>query len=100
MMPNSRAAKKYKNENELRNIDFKWDTAIKKTVTMRGSSLYKPFITVHALGRNGHKGDDVRYFMVVTIEAPNYYGSMYDEILRAYPRLEQIKTRNVNRVRT
>ena len=100
MMPNSRAAKKYKNENELRNIDFKWDTAIKKTVTMRGSSLYEPFITVHALGRNGHKGDDVRYFMVVTIEAPNYYGSMYDEILRAYPRLEQIKTRNVNRVRT
>lgn len=100
MMPNSRAAKNYKDENELRNTDLKWDTAIKKTVTLRGSSLYMPFITVHALGRNGHENDDVRYFMAVTIEAPNYQGSMYDEILSAYPRLEQIKTRNINRIRT
>lgn len=98
LLPDSKPAKTYRGENELRNNDLKWDTVIKKTITMRSKSLYMPFLTIHAMSRNGNT-DPVHYFMAVTIEALGYNGSLYDEILRTYPQLEQIRMRNVNRVR-
>lgn len=98
-MPISRSTKPYKDETVLRSVDLKWDTVVRKSVRMRGKSLYMPFITVHAMGRNGHEKDCVKYFIAITIEAKKYKGSLYDSILRTYPRLEQIRLKNANRIR-
>ena len=97
-MPISRSTKPYKDETVLRSVDLKWDTVVRKSVRMRGKSLYMPFITVHAMGRNGHEKDCVKYFIAITIEAKKYKGSLYDSILRTYPRLEQIRLKNANRI--
>lgn len=98
-MPDTKSPKTYKDEDELRNQDLKWDTVVKKTITMRGSSLYAPFIAVHAMNRDGTTDENIRYFMAVTIDVPRYQGSLYDEILRTYPKLERIKVRTESRVR-
>lgn len=98
VLPDSKPAKIYREENDLRNNDLKWDTVIKKTKTMRSNSLYMPFLTIHAMSRNGHT-DPIHYYMAVTIEAPKYEGNLYDGILRTYPQLEQVKIRSINRVR-
>jgi hypothetical protein len=90
-MPDSMPGKICKDECALRNSDLKWDTVIKKHRTLRGPSVYNPFITLHAMGRNGFEDKYIRYFMAVTIEAPKYNGSLYNEIVRAYPLLNGIK---------
>lgn len=92
------SAGQYKNETDLRNIDLKWDTVIKKQKSMRGSSLLNPFLTLHAIGRNGYIDKPLKYFVAVTIDAPKYGGSLYDEILQTYRNLAPIEIRNINKV--
>lgn len=98
-MPDSKPGKTFKDESELRNTDLKWDTVIKKSQKMRGTSLANPFITVHAMARNGFENKPIKYFIAITIEAPRYKGSLYDNIIHAYNRLEPIKIRNISRAR-
>jgi len=94
----STSPKTNKSEAALRNKDLKWDTIIKKDKSMRSSSLMNPFLTLHAMGRNGYEKETIRYFVVVTIEAPKYDGSLYDNILQTYPNLVPIEVQNVNRI--
>lgn len=98
-LPVSKPAKKYFREEDLRNSDFKWDTIIKKNITMRNSSLLNPFITLHAIGRDEYQHEKIRYNIVVTIEVPRYPGSLYDKILENYSNLTPLVVRNINRVK-
>lgn len=97
-LPASSSAKTNKSEAALRNKDLKWDTIIKKEKSMRSSSLMNPFLTLHAIGRNGYEREMIRYFVVVTIEAPKYNGNLYDNILQTYTNLVPIEVQNVNRI--
>lgn len=97
-MPVSAPAKKGNSETELRSKDLKWDTVIKKNKSMRASSLLNPFITVHAIGRNGYEREKIKYFIAITIEAPKYKGNLYDSILQTYTNLVPIEVRNINKV--
>ena len=96
--PVSHPSKKYWDETDLRAIDMKWDTVIRRYVRMRGSSLLNPSITLHAIARNGFGNAKLRYFAAVSIEAPRYTGSLYDAILQSYKNLTPIEIRNVNRI--
>ncbi|MDR3585798.1 MAG: S8 family peptidase [Desulfosporosinus sp.] len=97
-LPVSKPAKKIWNETELRMSDLKWDTVIKKGKTMQGSSLLNPYLTLHAIGRNGYEARDLKYFTAVTINAKKYTGSLYDSILQTYQSLIPIEIRNTNRI--
>ena len=98
-LPVSKPAKKYFREEDLRNSDFKWDTIIKKNVSLRNSSLLNPFITLHAIGRDEYQHEKIRYNVVVTIDVPSYPGSLYDKILERYSNLTPITIRNIERVK-
>ena len=99
-LPVSKPAKKRLREKELRNSDFKWDTIIRKNLTMRASSLMNPFLTLHAIGRDEYEHEKIRYYVAITIEVPKMKGSLYDNILQTYENLTPIHVQNVNRVMT
>ena len=96
--PVSHSIKHSWNESDLRATVFKWDTVIKKRQRMRGNSLLNPALTLHAIERNGSRTDNVKYYAVITIEAPKYAGSLYDTVLQTYQNLTPIDIRNVNRI--
>lgn len=97
-MPVSHPAKVSWEEADLRAVDLKWDTIIHKELTMRSSSLFDPSLTIHALGRNGFENESIRYYVIVTINAPRYDGRLYDAILQNYQNLLPIEVRNINRI--
>ena len=99
-LPVSKPAKKNFREADLRNSDFKWDTIIRKDVSMRCSSLINPFLSLHAIGRDEYEHEKIKYFVVITVDVPNFKGSLYDNILHTYPNLTPISIQNVNRVMT
>lgn len=99
-LPVSKSATKSARESDLRNKDFKWDTIIRKELSMRGSSLLNPFLSLHAMGRDEFEHEKIKYYVVITVEAPNFKGSLYDKILQTYPNLLPIYIQNVNRVMT
>lgn len=97
-LPVSKSAKKNFREADLRNGDFKWDTIIRKDVSMRCSSLINPFLSLHAIGRDEYEHEKIKYFVVITVDVPNFKGSLYDNILHTYPNLMPISIQNINRV--
>lgn len=96
--PVSHPAKKQWDEADLRSVDLKWDTIIHKEITMRSKSLFDPALTLHAIGRNGFENEEIRYYVVVSVDAPKYKGSLYDLILNTYQNLVPIEIRAVNRI--
>lgn len=76
-------------EDDLRSKELKWDTVIKKEVTVRSSSLNEPYITLESISRND-EDENIKYFVAVTIEAPKYKGSLYDTIIQKYTNLVPI----------
>lgn len=98
-LPVSRPAKKAWTEDELRNLDLKWDTIIHKELRMRSSSLFDPFLSLHAYGRNGFESDSIRYYVVITIDAPQYQGSLYDSVLQNFQNLTPIQIKETQRIR-
>ena len=96
--PVSKPAKRSWNETDLRMIDLKWDTVIRKGQSMRGSSLLNPHLTLRAIGRNEYEVRELKYFVAITLDAPRYVGSLYDAILQNYQNLIPIEIRSANRV--
>lgn len=99
-LPVPKPAKKNYREADLRNSDFKWDTIIRKNVSMRCNSLVNPFLSLHAIGRDEYEHEKIKYFIVITVDVPKFKGSLYDNILHTYPNLIPISIQNVNRVMT
>ena len=93
-VPNTNSAKKYWNETELRANDLKWDTVISRTQRVRGSSLFEPALTLQSIFRDTEDSNALtRYYAVVTVDAPNYPGSLYDATLQQYQNLQPIRLR-------
>lgn len=98
-MPDSKPGKLYRTETELRNLDLKWDTVVKKNLSMRATSINQPFLTLHAMKRNDIDSKPLKFFAAITIEAPKFKGDLYDSILSMYTQLEPIDIRNLNRIK-
>lgn len=99
-LPVSKPAKRNFAEADLRNNDFKWDTIMRKEISMYCSSLLNPFISLHAIGRDEFEHEKIKYFVVITVDVPNFKGSLYDHIVQIYNNLTPIQIQNVNRVMT
>ena len=95
-LPASAAPEQYQTE-QARRGELKWDTVVKKWKRMRHSSLEKPFLVLHGMGRNGST-DRIDYAVVVTISVPNYQGNLYEDILNEYKVLEPVSIRNKNEI--
>lgn len=93
-LPASKTAKKYWEETDLRAKDLKWDSVISKSQRMRASSLNDPKLTLQSIFRNNVDPDAVtRYYVVVSVDAPGYEGSLYNSTLQQYQNLQPIKLR-------
>lgn len=97
-LPVSRSAKPCFAEADLRSNDYKWDTVIRKEISMRCSSLLSPFLSLHAIGRDDYEREKIKYFVVITVDIPKYSGSVYDGVLQTYRNLAPIEIQNINRI--
>lgn len=100
-LPVSKPAKRYWEESDLRANDFKWDTVINKSQRMQGASLHEPSLTLQSIFRNNSDPDALtRYYAVVTVDAPGYIGSLYNETLQQFQNLQPIRLRATQRIET
>ncbi|WP_281869948.1 S8 family peptidase [Brevibacillus parabrevis] len=95
-LPVSRSPKTFQTE-QARRGELKWDTVVQKWDSMRATTLKNPFLVLHGMGRNGGN-DRMDYAVIVTIEAPKYQGSLYEDILNEYRQLQPIQMRAVNEI--
>lgn len=92
--PMSKPAKRYWEESDLRASDLKWDTVISKRQRMQSASISNPSLTLQSIFRSNSDPDALtRYYVVVTVDAPGYVGSLYDETLQQYRNLQPIRLR-------
>ncbi|MDG4978904.1 S8 family peptidase [Lactococcus lactis] len=84
----STSPNKFSTEADLRS-EQKWDTVVKKSSVHYSSTLEHPFIVLHALDR-GEGRNRVRYSVAITIEAIDYEGDLYEEVLSEYKVLAPI----------
>lgn len=97
-LPISKPPKQFLSEDELRSQHLKWDTVIKKAITMRTSSLNNPFFILHGMNRNNIEASPMKYFVAITVEIPKYSGVLYDDILTQYQNLIPINIRVENQI--
>ncbi|QIL46190.1 S8 family peptidase [Vagococcus coleopterorum] len=88
---------KFASEADRRN-EQKWDTVVKRSKVCLAKTLDYPFLTVHALDRETTK-TRVRYSVAITVEALNYNGDLYDEIMNEYRVLQPINVQLENELR-
>ncbi|PGU46923.1 S8 family peptidase [Bacillus cereus] len=96
-IPASVTPDKFATESERRD-DLKWDTVAKRSKVFQANSLKNPFLTFHAIDRETDK-TRVRYSVAVTIEALDYQGDLYSEILSEYQVLQPINVRLEQEIR-
>lgn len=96
--PAPRSGNLYPTEREKRELDYKWDTIVRRSVSLMGKSLYLPFLVLHAIPRR-NASEGFPYAAVVTIRAPKYDGDLHNEIMRRYPVLQPIRVRNEAEIR-
>jgi hypothetical protein len=47
--PFTKSGNRYPTEHKKRAVEYKWDTIVRRTASMRGSSLQQPFLVLHAM---------------------------------------------------
>ncbi len=97
-LPVCKPPKQYLSEEELRVQHLKWDTVVKKTITMRTSSLYNPFFILHGMNRDAEGTKAMRYYTAITVEIPKYKGILYDDVITQYRSLLPINLRLENQL--
>lgn len=85
-------------EADLRAQHLKWDTVVKNNVTKQLSSLHNPFLTLHAMNRNGADDEMLKYAVAVTVAIPKYRGDLYDDVRTQFTQLQPIRVRAVNEI--
>jgi subtilisin family serine protease len=90
--PESESGNQYKTENDKRAIDCKWEPVVLRTKSKLAKNIHDPFMTIHAIGRNGAK-DRFDYVVVVTLQASKYDGDLYHDIRTRFPALSPIRLR-------
>jgi hypothetical protein len=83
-----------KKEQYLREVDGKWETVVHGSRGKRPGGLSEPMLTLVVLGRRSwDKRDEkikARYAAVLTVDAPNYKGDLYQAVSRSYPKLQPL----------
>jgi hypothetical protein len=96
--PVTRSGNMYPTEHEKRELEYKWDTIVRRTVSARIASLHNPFIVLHAIGRHSVV-NRFPYAAVVTISAPKFTADLHNEIVRKYPVLQPIRIKTQAEIR-
>jgi hypothetical protein len=96
--PAPRSGNCYPTEQEKRAVDYKWDTLVRRAVSLRADSLHKPFLVLHAIARHSLV-DRFPYAAVVTISASGFAGDLHNEIVRRFPVLQPIRIRTESEIR-
>jgi hypothetical protein len=96
--PYTKSGNRYPTERDSRAVDYKWDTIVRRTTSMRGASLRQPFLVLHAIGRHNYV-DRFDYAAVVTISAPKFQGDLFTEVVTRYPVLQPIRVRTEAEIR-
>jgi hypothetical protein len=97
--PASKSGTKYLNEQERR-ANFKWDSVVKKGVSVNYDKLKEPYLVLHAMDRylDENISDFFDYSVVVTIDYRDYKGDAYRDTIQNFNQLEMAKIRNVNEI--
>lgn len=96
--PLTASGNRYKTESERRAIDCKWEPIVRRTCSKQAGSLHEPFMTIHAIGRNGAT-ERFDYAVVVTLRAKRYVGDLYNDIRTIYSALSPIRLRTEAEIR-
>lgn len=96
--PISESGNKYKDESMLRALDCKWEPVVRRSVSKLAKNFVDPFMTIHAIGRNGAK-ERFDYAVVVTVDAPEFDGDLYAAIRSQFPALVPIRIRTEAEIR-
>lgn len=96
LLPVSSSAEQFQTE-QARRGEMKWDTVMKKWKRMRFSSVERPSLVLHGLGRNGN-AERIDYAAIITISVPRYQGNLHEDILNEYSVLEPVFIRNSNEI--
>lgn len=96
--PQPRSGNVYPTEQAKRAVEYKWDTIVRRSVSIRGSSLQSPFLVLHAIGRHAEV-KPFPYAAVVTISAPKFPSDLHNEIVRRYPVLQPIRVKTEAEIR-
>lgn len=96
--PLSESGNQYTSESDKRAIDCKWEPVVRRTRPKNAASIRDPFMTIHAIGRNG-ASERFDYVVVVTMRATSYNGDLYSDIRSRYPALAPIRMRTEAEIR-
>jgi hypothetical protein len=96
--PASESGNEYKDEADRRALDCKWEPVVRRTKSKLATSIFEPFMTMHAIGRNGAK-DRFDYVVIVTLRADKFDGDLYAEVRNEYPALAPIRLRTEAEIR-
>ena len=96
--PLTESGNQYKTETEKRTMDCKWEPIVRRTCSKQAKSLHEPFMTIHAIGRNGAT-ERFDYAVVVTLRAAKYAGDLYNDVRTNYAALSPIRLRTEAEIR-
>lgn len=96
--PLTESGNQYRSEQDRRALDCKWEPVVRRTITKYAKSIREPFMTIHAIGRNG-ASDRFDYVVVVTLGDSSYAGDLYTDIRTSYPALVPIRVRTEAEIR-
>jgi len=92
--PKSNSSELYKDEEELREEKFKWDTIVHREKNKWYSSVKEPYIKIHALDRLSNS-DKIDFSIITTVELKDdYSGNLYNDTVQTFNRLESMKLRS------
>lgn len=96
--PVSESGNDYQDEADRRKLDCKWEPVVRRSVSKQAKNLHDPFLTLHAIGRNGaHERFD--YVVVVTLRAEKFTGDLYSTIRQRFPALSPIRLKTEAEIR-
>jgi hypothetical protein len=96
--PAPESGNNYRHEKDLRALDCKWEPLVRRRSSKMAAGLHDPFLTLHAIGRNGATSR-FDYVVVVTIRTPKFQGDLYTEVRKHYPALTPIRVRTEAEIR-
>lgn len=97
-LPVTQSGNSYMNEADRRAIDCKWEPLVSRAVNKESPSIWQPFLTLQAIGRNTVPAR-FDYAVVLSIRAPKYNGDLYTDIRTSYPALVPIRVRTDAEIR-
>lgn len=89
----------YKNEQQRR-ANFKWDTIVKKSITInKYQSIHAPYLVLHGMERNtANVPDFINYAIAITVHYKNYMGNAYNKTIQNFNKLEVARIRSINEI--